>query len=115
MIQYNKKIIARPGYYIAQGWQKGLSLPYEADKEYEEIVIPDEVKRLVNDIYSVGDIFTLQVNESMNTKAWLVNMLFSTDDQIAIILNKEEHSEIFDIMQGWRTYFSEVINRAKAL
>lgn len=42
-------------------------------------------------------------------KKRLINKIFSTDDQIALILNKdddENSSNAFEEMQNWREYFS---------
>ena len=51
-------------------------------------------------------------------KKYLVNTLFSNDDQIAIILNKDNSDDdmkIYNLMQDWREYFSKLIKEMEAL
>ena len=53
-----------------------------------------------------------------NMKKTLVNKIFSNDDQIAIILNKDNSDDdmkIYNLMQDWREYFSKLIKEMEAL
>lgn len=118
MIQYNKKVIARPGYFLEFDSKKNIITEYDDNIEYTEYAIPDNITKITCDVYNVGDILNVQINDEVNTKAVLVNMLWSNDDQIAIMLNKdnsEETEETFNYMQGWRDYFSKIIKQCKRL
>lgn len=60
--------------------------------------------------------FQLRYTDTM--KKDLVQMIYSMDDQIAIILNKdgsEDGQRDYDLMQGWRDWFSGLIHAMESI
>ena len=50
------------------------------------------------------------------TKKRLVSLLFSNDDQIAIMLNHEQGTDtegMYEFMQDWRAWISQLISEIK--
>lgn len=116
MLQYGNKIIAEAGHYITDGRAKAMALPYSPDAQYTEHPLTDTVKHLIGDTYNVGDAFAIRLTAT--TKKDLVSILFSNDDQIAIILNREngeEEEQVYQFMQRWRNWFSTIIQRMRAV
>lgn len=110
MIEYNNKIIAEGGHYVQDSeGRKGFSLP--KGEEYSEYLIDiSNVVKHPDGSYGIGG-FNFKMKDNM--KKFLVNKIFSNDDQIAIILNREsgesEDVAVFDLMQSWRSWFSQII------
>lgn len=109
-------MIAEAGHYITNGGAKAMTLPYSPDEEYTEHPLNDTITHLVGDTYNVGGAFAVRLTAT--TKKELISLLFSYDDQMAIILNREngdEDEEVYQFMQRWRNWFSAVIRRMKEL
>lgn len=112
MIHYNDKIIAEPGHYLtASNGKKMFVLRYEEGVTYEESEIDtSRVSRYPDGSCGIGGFnFNLPKGEE---KKYLVTLLFSNDDQIAIMLNKEQSEEgerTYQFMQEWRVFFSNII------
>lgn len=116
MKQYNEKMIAEAGkYLLASNGGRMFRLPYNEELTYEERDL-DISKVRANADGSVSiDGFNFNLPEG-SEKKYLVSLLFSNDDQIAIILNKEqseEGAEMFEFMQAWRVFFSDIIRIIK--
>jgi len=109
MLVHGDKIFAHPGYYLqCSDGGAGLTLPFHTD--VVEIELPDTVEKS-GELFLIGGRYLVKLNET--TKKRLIHLLWSNDDQIAVILNKEEEPEMFDLMQGWRAWFSKVIKKMK--
>lgn len=84
-----------------------------------EIDISDMRKEGNFYIYSDGlckDIRTFETYGEL--KARLIHKLFSNDDQIAIILNKDDSEEdlmIYNKMQEWRDWCGTIVKKIKSL
>lgn len=113
MIKYGNKMIAKAGYYLTSSrGRKHFALPFIEGVEYTEKKIPAKVEMISPGVFSFGP-FQLRYTDTM--KKDLVQMIYSMDDQIAIILNKEDKLAEYDLMQGWRTYFSSLIDKMEKL
>lgn len=101
-------------YLLASSGQRGMALIFEEGVTYEERDIPDTLTHIVGDTFNLGGVFAVTLSD--DTKKRLVGNLFTNDDQIAIILNKDNSdmdATIFDLMQSWRNYFSEIISKMR--
>ena len=116
MIKYNNKIIAEVGYYLVGDNRIGICLPYNSEAEYQEIAIKDDIVKDENGIFIVGNIFGLCKE---NIKKQIMDIMFSTDDQIAIILNKDggtaEQKAIYKLMQDWRKWAHKIHKKIESL
>lgn len=114
MIQYNDRLLPDVGKcFKVNGQYKFTCKPTD---EYQEIEIGEEVIEIIPNHYILGNKFEIII--SPNTKKNLINKLFSNDDQIAIILNYQSSNttndkEIYNLMQGWRDWFSVIIKYIK--
>lgn len=109
MVFNNKKVIADVGKYLQYKTLCGFSLPYYEGANYIENTITDEIE--VKGRYAlIGSRFWWSLED---TKAKIIKSMFTNDEQIAIILNKDNSQEdkaMFDLMQGWRQYISNKRN-----
>lgn len=118
MITYKNKIYAKPGYYIKN--KKGecnYSLPYSEDDEYTEIE-SDIMESPLPGYYKIFPRYLYKVKDNANIKGDLIRFLWSNDEQIAIMLNKDRSEEdlaMYNFMQEYRTYFSNLAKQIKEL
>ena len=110
-------MIAAVGCYLtASNGRKGISLCYEDDVEYIETPINLDIT-----ISPFGDIIidnAIGFRKTSNLKRDFITSIWSNDDQIAIILNREDTEqdfEMYDFMQQWRAYFSTIVEKVKSL
>lgn len=119
MIKSNNKIIADSGYYLIDSkGNKNIIFQFDENEKYTEEIIPETFEKLCDNSYKIGGIFRINVIHWVNIKDVLVSSLFPIEDQIAIILNKNDNAESkkkFAVMQGWRKYFSQKIAEVKEL
>ncbi len=116
MIQKGNKIIAQPGYYLTSSrGRQHFCLPFLEGVEYTETEIPGDIEMISPGVFKFGP-FQLRYTDTM--KKDLVQMIYSMDDQIAIILNKdgsENGQRDYDLMQGWRDWFSGLIHAMESI
>ena len=118
MITYKDKIYAKPGYYLQN--KKGecnYSLPYSEDDEYTEIE-SDIMESPLPGYYKIFPRYLYKVKDNANIKGDLIRFLWSNDEQIAIMLNKDRSEEdlaMYNFMQEYRTYFSKLAKQIKEL
>lgn len=114
MIKYGNKLIAKAGYYLSsQDGRVGFSLPFSEDLEEKELV--GDMEKVCPGEFIKGPFWFVKKD---NMKKYLVNTLFSNDDQIAIMLNKDNSDDdmkIYNLMQDWREYFSKLIKEMEEL
>ena len=116
MIQYNDRLLPDVGKcFKVNGQHKFTCKPTD---EYEEVKIGEEFIEIIPNHFIIGNKFEIKL--SPNTKKNIITKLFSNDDQIAIMLNYQEskttkNKEIYNLMQGWRKWLSEIINKIKEL
>lgn len=108
-------MLANVGCYITLGGRKGFALPYEEGAEYEEHEFRlDKVIRHPDG--SVGvDGFNFHIKRG-DEKRVIIGQLFSNDDQIAIMLNKdmsEDDAEVYGFMQSWREWVGELVKKIR--
>lgn len=110
----NSKVIADVGKFLQYQSLCGFCLPYIEGADYIEETLSDEV--VVKDGYAlIGGRFWWSLED---TKGKVIRTMFSNDEQIAIILNKdndEDDRAMFDLMQGWRQFISDKMKKAKEL
>ena len=111
---YNNKVIADVGYYLQYQTLCGFSLPLIEGAEYTQHKISDDVS--IQEGYAlIGNKFFWSMED---TKAKVIKQMFNYDEQIAIILNRNESEEdksMFELMQGWRQFVSDRIRIARNL
>lgn len=116
MIQYNDRLLPDVGKcFKVNGQHKFTCKPTD---EYEEVEIGEEVIEIIPNHFILGNKFEIKI--SPKTKKNLISKLFSNDDQIAIMLNYQasktvKNKEIYNLMQGWRDWFSFIIKYIKEL
>lgn len=109
MIKYHNRLLPDVGKcFIVNGTPK-LSL--KEGTKYREVKINTKFVRVNDNTYILDNKFEIRVDSTLKKR--LVNMLFSTDDQISIILNYQqepdkENTKIFNYMQNWRKWFSDM-------
>lgn len=111
MKQFNEYLLPDVGKYFKSN--NKISFKVDPDSEYEELEINSDNIEIVGDYAFVDKVFAIKVSNKREMKTSLVKKLFSNDDQIAIILNKNKTITTF--MNGWRTWFSEVIDKILAM
>ena len=116
MIRIGKKLYADAGHYLkTEGGMCKFSFLYSDKVKYEELPIQEPVIKEGQGLYKFGP---FHVKFTNNMKKTLVNKIFSNDDQIAIMLNKDNSDDdlkIYNLMQDWREYFSKLIKEMEAL
>lgn len=106
MKQFGNKLLPEIGYIFNSNGILTFTVPVDA--EYEEIPINQNNISIVGDFAFVDGKFAIKINDVRPLKARLINKLYSNDDQIAIILNKDKENLAF--MNSWRDWFSKIIN-----
>ena len=110
MYKVRNKVYADAGSILVGSNKRGYVFLGELNEFSEEAISLDDMK-IEGDflVYSNGRIRELY-NQNLTyeqLKAKYIKVLFSNDDQIAIILNKDnsaEDSALFDKMQEWREW-----------
>ena len=93
------------------------SLPYSEDDEYTEIE-SDIMESPLPGYYKIFPRYLYKVKDNANIKGDLIRFLWSNDEQIAIMLNKDRSEEdlaMYNFMQEYRTYFSNLAKQIKEL
>ena len=109
MIKYHNRLLPDVGKcFIVNGTPK---LSIEEGTKYREVKINNKFVQINDNTYILDNKFEIRLDSTLKKR--LVNMLFSTDDQISIILNyqqepDEENTKIFNYMQDWRKWFSDM-------
>ena len=108
MIKYRNKMIAAVGHYlIGSNGKRGFSIPIEEGVSYTEKELTNIVEKRPYNSISIGGIFNIKVTD--NIKKTLITSIWSNDDQIAIMLNKDSSPEdtlYYNKMQEWRGWAS---------
>lgn len=110
-------VYSEAGHYLKSGSIIGFQLNGDISK-FEELPID------INDMVRVGNIiyfnqdkiaqYVLPKGSYDDYKSAIIKKRYSNDDQIAIILNKDNSEEdklIFDKMQEWRDWASTLANK----
>ena len=99
-------MIATIGHYlISSNGKRGFSIPIEEGISYTEKELTTIVKKRPYNSVSIGGVFNIKVTD--NIKKTLITSIWSNDDQIAIILNKDNDSDdnvLYNKMQEWREW-----------
>lgn len=115
MRQYGNKTIADVGkYLIASDGRRGFALANKEDVTFDEYELETSVEIRPYNSVCIGRVFQVKVTEDL--KRDLVNLIFSNDNQIAIILNKDDSEEdkaMYDFMQLWREWFGSLTKKIK--
>lgn len=77
--------------------------------DYEELEINPENVEVMGELAFVDRKFAVSGKDYRELKTNLVKKLFSNDDQIAIILNKEK--TVMTYMNQWRDWFGTVAHK----
>lgn len=114
MFIISDKVYASAGNLLKRGNWTGFSCKI-SDNIEEVPIIVDDIK-LINDMFIWNNgknrLSVIPNGTYKDYKKRLISKIFSNDDQIALILNKdcdEESSIAFEEMQEWRSYFSTFI------
>lgn len=116
MIKYGTKIIADVGNYLQYKGISNFCIKNVDLSEIKEIPLNTNIVKNFDNTFTVGGVFRIKLTNTL--KKDLISLLFSNDDQIAIILNKElgeAEEEMYNFMQSWRAYFSDIIKKIKEL
>lgn len=119
MFKKNDKVYSTPGFYLVHKTKPIYALVMRGDiSEYEEQKLNSPL-----DIEIVGDMIFYQdrrlaccVKEKTHAaiKATLIKSRYSNDDQIALMLNKdncEEDAQLYKKMQDWRDWADSFATR----
>lgn len=115
MRQYGNKTIADVGkYLVASDGRRGFALVNKEDVAFEEHELETSVEIRPYNSVCIGGVFNVKKTEDM--KRDFVNLIFTNDNQIAIMLNKDDSEEdkaMYDFMQLWREWFSDILKKIK--
>lgn len=107
MKKVNNYMIAEAGKVLVTADGRGIRLPYKEGADYQEEDVDKDVKH-----HPDGSIGVIGLNmKPVDVKKKIIKYLFSYDDQIAIMLNKDqsnEAKEVYDFMQRWRDFAGEL-------
>ena len=109
MKRYGDKIIAEVGNVLSNGKSHAFAFKYNENHEYTEEAIGDDIKE-VSGGYLIKGVMHLSKKDA--TKKYLISKLWTNDDQIAIILNKDRSDEdaaMYEFMQKWREWFGNFL------
>ena len=108
-------MIATVGHYlISSNGKRGFSILIEEGVSYTEKELTNIVEKRPYNSVSIGGVFNIKVTD--NIKKTLITSIWSNDDQIAIILNKDNgDSEMYNFMQEWRKWFSNITHNIEEL
>ena len=115
MIKYHDRLLPDVGKCFIVNKMPKLSI--EEGTKFKEVKINHKFTQINDNTYILDNKFEIRVDKSLKKR--LINMLFSNDDQISIILNyqqepDEENTTIFNHMQEWRKWFSDIITECNA-
>lgn len=116
MYRYGDKIIADAGYCLVLGEQSLFSVSVENSDKVTEKELPENYVIAPHDTCIFGGAFSCKISKTI--KAELIKQVYSNDDQIAIILNKDNSEEdmlAFNRMQDWRKWASKVAHKIMEL
>lgn len=116
MYQIKNKIYADAGYILKYKNKVGFSFKDVDQKDVLETKINLENMQIFDKfvVYSEGFRDYISCTDYGDWKKKLINKQFTNDDQIAIILNKDDSEEdllLFNKMQEWRVWAGNVAKR----
>ena len=82
-------------------------IAYDEAEEYTEVQLTDEIEKMSDSLFKLSGKFYFNVYDKDNIKHDLTKLLYNNDEQIAIILNKDNSDytlEVYNSMQEWRDY-----------
>ena len=109
-------IYSEAGYILKCDNKKAFQLPYNASKEYIEIPINITNTKIESGMINMDGV-VFRNNKKYDYGQWKANIIkkrYSNDDQIAILLNKDDSAEDkmrYDKMQEWREYASALAKK----
>lgn len=115
MKKYGKRYIPDCGKCFKFNNRYLLTVSEDIIDRCEEVLITEKITPIGGN-FLIGGKFEVKYTDSLKKK--LIGSLFSNDDQIAIILNKDlgdDELEIYNLMQNWRSWFSKIIQKIKGL
>ena len=104
-------IYSEAGYILKCDNKKAFQLLYDSSKTYIEIPIDITNTKIESGMINMDGV-VFRNNEKYDYGQWKANIIkkrYSNDDQIAILLNKDDSAEDkmrYDKMQEWREYAS---------
>lgn len=112
MFTKGDKIYSDPGFYLAHKTKPIYALVMRGDEsEYEErkLNTPLDIEVIGDMIFYQNKSFACCAKEKTHSaiKATLIKSRYSNDDQIALMLNKdnsEEDAQLYKKMQDWRDW-----------
>ena len=108
MKQFNDYLLPDVGKIFK--YNNTISFKISSDSvDYEEVEINPENIEVIGDIAFIDKKFGVSGKDYRELKTNLVKKLFSNDDQIAIILNKEK--TVITYMNQWRDWFGTVAHK----
>ena len=113
MFQYKNIVYADPGKYLIGNHKVGYQFPGELSEFEEKDVDMKVTKKGDRYIYNNG-LFGVRIAKEISygdLKSMLIKIRYSNDDQIAIIINKDDSKEDnsrFQQMQEWRLWCSSL-------
>ena len=110
MIIYGNRVIAEAGSYLINSiGQRGFTLPSMEDETYTEVELELTAEKAPYNTVVIGGVFSIKQTDHI--KKDLITKLWSNDDQIAIILNRDNGSEyesVYQFMQRWRMWAGQI-------
>ena len=115
MIQYGNFYIPEAGKYLVDSSNTNY-FRVSSDIECHEEDFEMNLEKVSDNIFILDNRFEIRLSDE--TKKELVGMLFSNDDQIAIMLNYQSHKtvenvKVYKLMQDWRDWFSLLIKKMR--
>lgn len=111
MKQYGNRLLPDVGKIFKSNGIISFSIPADSI-DYEELVIDSDNIEKIGNIAFVDNKFAVKIDGNP-IKGNLIHKLFSNDDQIAIILNKEK--SVMNFMNEWRAFFGDIAHKINEL
>lgn len=116
MFEYKGKMVSDAGFYIKGKTISGFSVPKNNEPK-EEIKLDLNTLKISKGFISCNNIIIMRFHPDWTyadyKTAW-VKARYTNDDQIAIMLNKDnsnEDLEMYNKMQDWRNWCSEISHK----
>lgn len=110
MIIYGNRVIAEAGNYLINSiGQRGFTLPFMEDETYTEVELELTAEKAPYNTVVIGGVFSIKQTDHI--KKDLITKLWSNDDQIAIMLNRDngpEYESVYQFMQRWRMWAGQI-------
>ena len=122
MFTKGNKIYSEAYKYLRNGSAVGFQLIYDgcSTEDFSEIPLDLDLKIIESGRVRIGNYFIIRPKDFSyaSIKTAIIKMRYSDDDQMALILNKDDSPEdemLYQKMQEWREFAGDVASKVQDL